>query len=453
MRYIDSGTRDVSQAFGTWLRQAVGDEVVEVRFQSGFFGSDSLTFLQPTLNRLSANQQTARALVGSNDQCTIRRDIEQLVIALGIPRERALLGVVSYQQGYYHPKTVHVRRADGSQAGYVGSANLTGSGAASLHVEAGITLDTREQDSEEVLELMAAAVDNWFEVNPPGLYRVSSVADIDQLVRDRIIAERPPPRPATPRAGRQRGQGHPPMSRLQPLIQIPRRPVSRDAGEVLVEAADIRRIILPATPRAGFPHYLLFAAENVPTLGVTALSGSSLPNGVSGLIIRLNRDSGRHFIGRPGTANISLPVASLTTLRFGRMPGGSQRPRAQFSLRLRYLTSAAPITLSTDQTNVMAYGFEGDSSGHRDVRMLVPASVRQLAQQIRNARLPVPREGDAAILEWPSVESAYEFRLSFLQRGTQLFQEAQTLLNTAFESGTTVGAGACWLPYNLAPAW
>ena len=126
---------------------------------------------------------------------------------------------------------------------------------------------------------------------------------------------------------------------------------------------------------------------------------------------------------------------------------------AQFSLRLRYLTSAAPITLSPDQTNVMAYGFEGDSSGHRDVRTLVPASVRQLAQQIRNARLPAPREGDAAILEWPSVESAYEFRLSFLQRGTQLFQEAQTFLNTAFESGTTGWRGACWLPYNLAPAW
>src|SRR5207244_4404349 len=119
-------------------------------------------------SRLSEDHQTTRALVGSNDQCTIRRDIEYLVSALGIPREEALLGVVSYQQGYYHPKTLHVRRADGSQAGYVGSANLTGSGVASLHVEAGITLDTREADSADVLELMASAVDTWFEVSPPG---------------------------------------------------------------------------------------------------------------------------------------------------------------------------------------------------------------------------------------------------------------------------------------------
>src|SRR5206468_11267444 len=92
-----------------------------------------------------------------------------------------------------------------------------------------------------------------------------------------------------------RGQRPGPMSRLEPLILIPRRPPSREVGEVLVEAADIRRIILPSTPRPGFPSYLLFAPENVPTQGITALSGAFLPNGVSGLLIRLNRDSGRHF--------------------------------------------------------------------------------------------------------------------------------------------------------------
>jgi hypothetical protein len=243
------------------------------------------------------------------------------------------------------------------------------------------------------------------------------------------------------------------LSRLQPLIQIPRRPVQPERGEVLVEAADIRRIILPATPRAGFPEYLLFAAENVPTQGVTALTGSSLPNGVAGLIIRLNRDSGRHFTNRPGTANISVPVSSLHTLRFGRMIGGSQRPRAEFTLRIRYLTGADPIVLGPNQTNVSAYGYEPGEPGHQDVRMLVPATVRQLAQEIAHARLPVPQEDDPALLEWPSSNSAHEFRLSFLQRGTQLFQETQALLNIAFESGATVGVGACWLPDNLAPDW
>ena len=59
---------------------------------------------------------------------------------------------------YYHPKTCHVRRSDGSQSAYVGSANLTGNGAV-LHVEAGIALDSAEGDPEDVLSDIAAVVD------------------------------------------------------------------------------------------------------------------------------------------------------------------------------------------------------------------------------------------------------------------------------------------------------
>src|SRR2546429_7098060 len=146
MRYIDSGTRDPAQALGTWMRDVVNEDVTEIRFQSGFFSSGSLHFLQPELSRLAENEQIARALVGSNDRSTIRQDVERLVSALRLPRNEGLLGIVSYDQGYYHPKTVHIRRTDGSQAGYVGSANLTGSGIASLHIEAGITLDTHLTD-------------------------------------------------------------------------------------------------------------------------------------------------------------------------------------------------------------------------------------------------------------------------------------------------------------------
>ena len=83
-------------------------------------------------------------------------------------------------------------------------------------------------------------------------------------------------------------------------------------GEVraaVVEAAPARTILLPAVPREGFPPYLLFApGQGSPTQGAVALSGSSLPTGATGLIIRLNRDSARHFEGRPGTSNFSVPV-------------------------------------------------------------------------------------------------------------------------------------------------
>jgi hypothetical protein len=449
MRYIDSGTRDPAHALGTWLRDVVNDDVTEIRFQSGFFSSDSLHFLQPALSRLAENEQIARALVGSNDRSTIRQDVERLVSALRLPRNEGLLGIVSYDQGYYHPKTVHIRRADGSQAGYVGSANLTGSGIASLHIEAGITLDTHHNDPPALLDEMALAVDSWFEANPAGLYRVASPDDIEGLVRDGIIAERPVVRrPAVQAPRRRRGRAN----RLQPLIHIPRPRILREAAEVLVEAADIRRIILPAAIRHGFPPYLLFAPENAPTHGVSALSGSSLPAGVSGLIIRLNKDSGRHFEGRGGTANISVPVPSLITLRFGRSPQYQNRPRAEFGLRLRYVGAGTPIAIGHEDTNIMGYGFTG-GTGHRDVRMVVPAATRVLAQQITDSGRPLPQVGDPALLEWPSADSTYEFRISFLQRDSQLFLDAQTLLSTAAEEGTTVGASACWLPENLSPEW
>jgi hypothetical protein len=48
------------------------------------------------------------------------------VKALGLPRQNACLGIVRYDQGFFHPKTYHLRRSDGSQCAYVGSA-ITGS--------------------------------------------------------------------------------------------------------------------------------------------------------------------------------------------------------------------------------------------------------------------------------------------------------------------------------------
>src|SRR6266487_2353009 len=125
MRYIDSGTRDRSQALGTWLTDIFAADVREVRWQTGFFSADSLGIIQAPLAQLSEEDRPIRALIGSNDRSTLGADVEALVTTLGIPRSKAALGVVTFNGGYFHPKTFHIRRSDGSQASYVGSANLT----------------------------------------------------------------------------------------------------------------------------------------------------------------------------------------------------------------------------------------------------------------------------------------------------------------------------------------
>lgn len=455
MRYLDSGQREPSRAFGSWLQAVMAENVAEVRWQSGFFAADSLGLVQAELRSMARKDRPVHALIGSNDQSTLRRDVERLVSVLGIPRKRAQLGVVSYQEGYYHPKTFHVRRGDGSQAAYVGSANLTGSGVASLHVEAGVTVDTRDGDSGDLLDEVASAVDFWFDAVPPGLHRVTSLSDVGQLVTEGILAQAAPPHPAIPRPATAVGLRPVHSVRLQPLIAMPRlEELAREARAAMVEATPLRTILLPVAPRDGFPPYLLFApGQSAPTHGAVALSGSSLPVGAAGLIIRLNRDNARHFEGRPGTANLSVPVPTLSTLRFGLYPGRYPRPCAEFSIRIRYLTDESAISIGSTETNVMAYGFISGESGHGDVRMLIPADVKSLAQRIKNVKRALPQAGDVALLEWPTQNDRQEFRLSFLDAKGALFKQAEGLFRQAQQSSATVGDGACWLPTDLSPAW
>lgn len=101
----------------------------------------------------------------------------------------------------------------------------------------------------------------------------------------------------------------------------------------------------------------------------------------------------------------------------------------------------------------MAYGFIPGESGHRDVRMLVPADVKSLAAAVRNERKLVPAVGDVALLEWPTTNSFQEFRLSLMERETDLYRSASALFAAAQRSGLTVGNGACWLPERFSPPW
>jgi hypothetical protein len=283
---------------------------------------------------------------------------------------------------------------------------------------------------------------------------VADPGAVDQLVANGVLAAAAAPRPP---GGTSTGAGAttaPTQPRLQPLIRLPRLPSQSGAAPPSPQTPTPALTGNLAVPRPGFPSYLLFApnATAQPTRGLLALSGAQLPSGAVGIVIRLNRDSARHFSGRPGTANISVPVATATTLRFGIFPGRYLRPRAVYDLLIRYQSHSNAFVLPPAQTNVMAYGFLAGESGHGDLRMVVPAAVKTLADRVRRAGLPVPVDGDVALLEWPSA-AAPQFRLTFMERHSPLFQRARELFENASAADQLVGEGACWLPAGISPPW
>ena len=213
MRYIDSGSRDVDQALGSWLANVLEEPIAEVRFQSGFFVTEALGILLPTFQVLASGNRLVRILIGSNRPGTFRDDVLRLVELLRLPRPNAGIGIVCYGNAFFHPKVYHLRRSDSSQCAYVGSANLTPPGLTSQNIEAGLLLDTRENDPVDVLNSIAAAIDEWFTVGREGFHLVTDAGAVEQLVNEGILATAPPaPPPSTGRGG-----GDPVMQQCQHL--------------------------------------------------------------------------------------------------------------------------------------------------------------------------------------------------------------------------------------------
>ncbi len=468
LKYIDSGTRNSSEALGHWVASQVVAEVRELRWQTGFFSVDGLPAFLPALSALAAADLTVNVLIGSNDCETLQAHALTLVSVMGLPRSKARLGIVNYAGSFFHPKVYHFRRSDGSQTAYLGSANLTLPGVTGLHIEAGLLLDTRDGDPDSVLNSIAQAIDEWFTGSRPGLEIVSSNADVTRLTSAGVLAAAPPPRsPAS--AGGGAGGTVPSRPRLQPLLRFPPMPggaISLGAPSTGIGSAPAAPVGSPPTPHRTapalasvpqsppYPPYVLFApGSTTPTRGVTALSGATLPGGYSGLVVRLNRDSARHWRAGTGTANISIPVPIVGTLRFGIYNGKYVRPRVEFEMQMRYLSGSTSLVAPAAETNVMVYGFAPGETGHGDVRMVVPKPpAANIGGQVAKAGLPLPNDGDCALLEWPtSADPA--FKLTLLDTRSPLFAQAQTLWTNASVANQLVGQGACWLPPGISPPW
>ncbi len=194
MKYHDTGTRDPLEALSTWLQEVLNDEVSEFRVQTGYFSAKALGLILPILERAAQSNLLTYCLLGSNNASTQNIHVTKLFELLDMPRTNAHLGIVSFGTGLFHPKVYHIRRNDGSQAAYVGSANLTREGLA-LNIEAAISLDTRHGDNESEISRIAAAIDGWFTVpHRPGFTFVDPLKVIEQLTVKGILSEKPLPK-------------------------------------------------------------------------------------------------------------------------------------------------------------------------------------------------------------------------------------------------------------------
>ena len=445
MRYIDSYRRSSDQTLGEWLVEAVAEQTTKVRWQSGFFNSEPLGLIETQLRRVSTAGEGVLALVGSNDGVTTQQSLADLVAVLDLPQPESRVGVVNLDTAIYHPKTFHIERSDGSQAAYVGSANLTGSGA-SLHVEAGVILDTRDGDAEALLTTIGGAVDAWFVDAPQWLHLVNTQADIPPLVASGVVGVSRPvgaPRVSTTTSTR-RASGSAGLGRI---ISIP--DLSLGPEPIPPSFAAVVGVAL-----GDYPPDVLFAPGSAgPTSRERALSGAALGSGAASLVIRLTRPSTKHFEGRAGTSDVSLPNEVLGTLLFG-IAGTRRLPRATFGFRARYLSGSQDLRSRAATTSVTYYGV-GPAAGttHRNLRLVVPSVVRGLGEDIRRAGLPVPRVGDVALVTWPTPADPV-MRMTFMDPSTRTYRAAADALDEAIATHSAIGQdSSAWAEDSLVPTW
>lgn len=447
VRYIDTGSREAAHAVGTWLSEQLDPTVAEIRIQSGFYSGEALGPFRQTFASLAATNGIARIVIGSNDGGTLRAHLDDLIDALGLPRSRAHLGLVYYAGAYFHPKTYHIVRTDGSQAAYVGSANLTLPGIGGRHVEAGVILDTREGDPDAVLRAISGATDAWFQGERDGLELIAGAGDVQRLLDDGVIRTTAPPRAPRPSGS----AGQPPQRpALAQLVVFP--PALAPAAPAAARPAPAWHALPTELRTPLYPPYMFFApAATEATVGASALTGSGLGDAV-GIIFRISRVGDKHWRLADGTADISIPVSAAATLRFG-IFGPRSRPRAEFDLDARYVDDALTLVAPEARAGIMSFGFTPGDKGHADLRLALPrAPIINLREQVLGQGKKLPEAGELAILEWPTPQKP-NFRLTFTHPTSMLGLTLTGLWQAAAAAGRPASKGAVWLPVGVAPAW
>lgn len=220
MRYLDSGERTRENTLGHWIGTEDPGQVTSFRCQTGYFGTSGLGCFRDILAHLTTNNLLTRFVIGSNERDTLQSDVDSLVDLIQIPRSNAAIAVIAHSGALFHPKVFHLRRTDGSQLAYVGSANLSRRAIDGTNTEAGVLIDTRHGDIDDVPDQLGNSIDAWFDGSRPASRIVSNHADVQSLVNDGILGVSRAPRPLINGGTGSGGTTTPPPTQ-GPLISTP----------------------------------------------------------------------------------------------------------------------------------------------------------------------------------------------------------------------------------------
>lgn len=179
IRYFDTGQNGAADSLGRWLDAELVAGIRSFRGQFGFFDGAAMRPFLPVLQGMVAAGGTLRLVIGANtgDPPTTD-DLTSLLQLLG-PADRTSLTVVGLAGALFHPKTMHIERADGRRIAVVSSANFTRKGLGHS-VEAGLILEAAA-GTDATVQQIAAAIDRWTTSTDGGVYQVRTPDDIDDL--------------------------------------------------------------------------------------------------------------------------------------------------------------------------------------------------------------------------------------------------------------------------------
>lgn len=187
-RYIDTGLKKPRQHVGYWFDDNLVAGIRSFRCQFGYFRFDALRPFGDIIQGVAEMGGPVHLVLGSNSGSLVAQDA-QMALRIADGRDTSLT-VVAFSDAEFHPKTIHIVRADGSSTAVVGSANLTGRGLA-RNVEASVILDSRTDDPDLLREI-ADAIDRWHlipenELRAEGAYHIGSDIDLQALADAAII--------------------------------------------------------------------------------------------------------------------------------------------------------------------------------------------------------------------------------------------------------------------------
>lgn len=235
-RYIDNGSGKSNQDVGHWLDKNLVAGIRAFRGQFGYFRFNAIEAFADLVRDAAVAGKPVHFVLGSNFGSLVAEDA-QLVLRVA-SGEQASLTVVAFADAEFHPKTIHIVRADGSATAVVGSSNLTGRGLGQ-NVEASVIFDSTAGDDPAQLAAIASAIDRWRTLGKnSAVFRITSDASLRKLAEDKII-NLPQPKKRWRAAPRGRNGGGAKLPRRIPTWSPSRRGWRPDVPDLIPRPAEM----------------------------------------------------------------------------------------------------------------------------------------------------------------------------------------------------------------------